>query len=402
MDKELKTENDKELYEKIIVQEKNKVFKNYKELCQELGLKTKTGDSKTKQIENLQRFGRIEKIEGSQQYIIKEIYSTIKPKPIRKDSVFIKFIELILMYRLSMEEGNSKSYSKTQLYKELGMINENYLYKNREEVIGKIISNELVISNSRSKEEKEEDTIDFINRVSNKLNGILNGAIKSLENRCLIRCQQITKIIDKNGDSWEASEDEIERILNHQQMVLKEMGENKIPYYRIREFYDKFNQRINIEENWRATYKEYKIIWSREYLPERIPEVEKELTHEILKNKIEINNNLINSLHKQAERLREKNIEIVEEQVKKIEDGKLRIAEYNKGFLIESGNRTGVGTVINDKAIKREELYSDDYIEIQDKLAEIFIRIKNDKINNEDVFDKHEEEDRTIEYLLSE
>jgi hypothetical protein len=52
MDKELKTENDKELYEKIIVQEKNKVFKNYKELCQELGLKTKTGDSKTKQIEN--------------------------------------------------------------------------------------------------------------------------------------------------------------------------------------------------------------------------------------------------------------------------------------------------------------------------------------------------------------
>ena len=74
-----------------------------------------------------ERFFSVGKVKGSQKMIVRKIYEQPKEKKDKRlDGVYVKSIEVILLYELAKRSGYTATFTKNMLWHKLGMVNENY------------------------------------------------------------------------------------------------------------------------------------------------------------------------------------------------------------------------------------------------------------------------------------
>ena len=113
---------------------------------------------------------------------------------------------------------------------------------------------------------------------------------------------------------------------------------------------------------------EYEIVYLEKYIISDIPIVERELERYIKKNKIELNSKVLEAINTQSKTLKLKNEKSVEENKEKREDEEIDI-------IMRKG---GLGRVrVREEELKTKKIkdFGEDYLESQEKLAEIFIKL---------------------------
>ena len=196
--------------------EKGMVIKSYRELCDILGIKITTGNSKMAQIKEIERFVKYNK-EGNK-FIIEEIYET--PKESTDGRVVNKLEQRLPIEKsiLAMIEESSSSQiclPKYVLCEALGLINNNYRYYNYNQ---KPLYEYLNV--------RSFDVEDFYNCTNSSLTYTLTKAIDSLVNKNLITCQVVMVArMDKTSICHEITDENILKdILNIQNKAMKEVG----------------------------------------------------------------------------------------------------------------------------------------------------------------------------------
>jgi hypothetical protein len=153
-------------------------IKNYKEFCQLVGEKEKSGKSKKIQISEWQRYMNLERV--GQKIIVKEIFDfPVEKIDSRRGREVIPYLEhsrkLILDLLAGEESGGNIVFSKHVLLKMLNMTNENYrVGKNHIHKIAKMM------------ELNENNVYSFFNETSKKLTDHLEKTLQSLRNQALI------------------------------------------------------------------------------------------------------------------------------------------------------------------------------------------------------------------------
>lgn len=231
--------NNRNLYEKI---HKNlsvgQEVKNYKELCKILGIKEEAGNSKKAQIKSIECYCLLKK-EGHK-FIVKEIYADPLIKADKRQegshSIYVKLIESILLHYFIEEDKLSCNLSKSQLYRVLGMTNDNYLagLDNKKELHHKLQNNLC----SDYWKLKSWHIDDFYSRSRKKLDAIIQSALGNLETRKLISCTKILMARKTNDDgSFKyfkvTDEKQIAEIMKIERSIIDKMvGATKIVKYK--------------------------------------------------------------------------------------------------------------------------------------------------------------------------
>lgn len=276
-------------------------IKNYKNMCLLLGEVEKAGDSKIYQIKNWERYFDFEKV--GQHFIIKDIYEDPLPKIDGRitgnNSIYVQYIQLLLMKYLSNQPGYECQITKNDLYYNLCMVNNNYLTNRDEDNRRELYAGLTNIS--------KFDVYDFYRRVPTRLDKILFSALNSMKSRCLIEYGEEYVIVNKDGTEYIADSDEVSYILKVKKRALAIMGLSSIVqvYYKFltKEFYEKVNKILRDECEWLYAYKRYKIIFIGDEIRNDIPKEEAELV------KNNFNAKIAELLDNQAASLFNKNIE---------------------------------------------------------------------------------------------
>lgn len=201
------------------------IVKNYKEMCKLLNQSPTTGEARQNQIKNWERYFSFER--NGQKIIVKEIFDTPIPLPekpkkvktksvvkkeniktkIKKGGKYLGDGEIILKYLLTQKGETPYFITKSQLIKDLGLVNE--LYQNctlsciQKELNNQNISNQHLINCYKI---CNSQFYQFINRLLN-----------SLEKRGIINCSKVCIALYRNIDT-----NQIEEIsLNNSQYINK-------------------------------------------------------------------------------------------------------------------------------------------------------------------------------------
>lgn len=279
------------------------VVKNYRELCMLLNQDVKGGKSKQLQIEDFKRYFDFEK--AGQKFIITDIYDEPLTKEDKRklgnNSIYVKYIEMILLQHLSKQKGYTKTLTKRNWWELLGMVNKKYnkiAPKQLQKIDYKITP--FQINN-------------FYQRCNKKLEQILFSALNNLKNRKLILWELQTVIVtidDRGKQDWSLALDEDKkRILQVERYILK----NVMRYEKIfqvflhnkqNEYYHLVNEKLNELYGWHHYFKQIKLIYTPEDVQEAIQQSEIELQKEILNQKIinVLNDNAKEKYNKETER----------------------------------------------------------------------------------------------------
>ena len=194
-----------------------KTYKNYKELCVAMDWKIKSGNSKIAQIKELNRYCTYHKDGNS--FVIDEVFeeSDIKEcEDIRNK--YNKYIEKLILHELSKRKPNKEkrtiNIAKNTLYKQLYMINQNYnLCRNN------------INSFSRYVKVPTTAVYDFFNNTSGKLKDNVERTLNKLQDQCLIKWEYKTAVRLRTGLSRNATDEEINMILEVERSTLFVLGE---------------------------------------------------------------------------------------------------------------------------------------------------------------------------------
>lgn len=225
------------------------VYKNYKDLCNQLCESELKANSKKAQIKEWQRHFDFEKV--GQKYIITEIYLEPLPKDDKRinngQSIYSEHVELLLLDYLSRQKGKVAELTIKNIFLLLGMVNNNYMNDNYK--IDDDLINDFQINH-------------FYQRSYKKLNRILFDTLRSLKNKRLINFNEdkVIKISELNREGFFidniriATQDEKNIIMKVEHEVLQEMGYDTIVQihlkFKNKEFYKKVKESL---------YEQYKI-----------------------------------------------------------------------------------------------------------------------------------------------
>lgn len=320
-------------------------FPNYTQVCKALKEKVTSGRSKEIQVKNWQRYFEFKR--NGNKFTITKIYDKELPKvDKRKDgnrSIYVDFIEVLLMRYLSQKDGVAESFFKIELYDILGMVNKNFVEYNR---ITKQDKKELA---ERFEVASKYDVADFYTRVHPKLRDILYCALRSMKSRRLIDFTDYYEVVERVGDNYivrDATYDEHQKILNIEHKILHEMGLSKkyqlFTYDRTDEFYSKVRVVECRELGFERVSKKIRIINNRDSIIEDLPTVEAHLKRKLLNQIVQ------NKIDEQAE------------------------AKYNKTqqefeYYSNSGNYIGNGV---------NAAYNSTYLTAQKELSDYFIKLE--------------------------
>lgn len=301
-------------------------IKNYKELCKILGLPEKAGNSKVAQITTLNQFCRLEK--NNHKFIVKEIYDCPLTREDKRHegnrSLYVTLIESILLnYFLNNGKKEKVSYklSKKELYKILGMINDNYSngYSDKKKLLHTL---QCDLKDDYHKL-KPWYIDDFYSRSIKKLNEIIISALNNLSSRKLIsyKVTSMAKItIDGKPKCFEVKYDwQLAKIMEIERMTIDKMiGPTKIITNKdgnkvkvpttIKDILFNKDPKINYDKYWKRrnrlikealgfdyVYKVYSIICNKTYL-------ERALEENVSLLKSELNSEIIDYLDNQAQK----------------------------------------------------------------------------------------------------
>ncbi len=103
-------------------------LKNYNELCSVLEISNEGGNTKKANLKSIERFCSLEK--QGHKYIVKEIYDTPKEKNDKRvkgnRAIYTAMIETILLSIFIEKNSPSLSFTKRELWEEMGMVSQNY------------------------------------------------------------------------------------------------------------------------------------------------------------------------------------------------------------------------------------------------------------------------------------
>lgn len=302
-----------------------KVFKNYKELCEAVNEKIRTGKSKQLQLKDWERHFTYDR--DKYKFIITKIYDTPMTKEdgrkLSKNTVpYMNEMEMLILDLLAQSEnGGAISLSKNKLLHSLKIINDNYKFYNRKRLKLSEITN-INISNID----------EFYTTTSDSFKSQLETALRRLANQSLIFwsysvtvCHAIPEveytengevkmkkktIINDNGDYEielqvsevkgkldfrEATNKEIKIILGIERDLLDQYKCNSISEVfkkgKIKEFYNKVNDELFERLNILYYYNSYKIIFNSDNVKKKLSdlvlnETKKELTQTELNIKV--------------------------------------------------------------------------------------------------------------------
>lgn len=261
-------------------------IRNYKELCEIMGLEQKGGCSRNSQLQEIERY--ISYTKQQHAFIIKEVYNKPKPKTIvNRNSVYSKYAQKLILDLLAQQhiKGDKKVFLSTcKLFKELNMINDNYIYGKRN--IPEL-ANYLDMS--------EDYVYEFYNYTDKSLKSIVESALKALQNKALIMwgikaivC--VTKYINEDDkenkvtELREATDLEIDYILKAERDVLEHLELQDKSSVVLHRKWDEFITRVNMilkEYNIDYYYKAYSINFHTDVVKEN-EKLEKEIKNILL------------------------------------------------------------------------------------------------------------------------
>lgn len=195
------------------------IIKNYREFCKLIGENTTTSSKQRKrQFEDWSRYFEFEKIAHTNKYEIIEVYDTPIPKLEEPGtrSVYVKYIETLLLQYLKDKPGYTLTLSRTEAFRLLGMVNSNYGNTIKEkELVNAIADN-------------PNDGYLYLNNIKNtaytRFSQIFASALKSLEGRSIIMHEKEMRIIYPDGKNVKAADIQKKQILDVSYRVLNEMG----------------------------------------------------------------------------------------------------------------------------------------------------------------------------------
>lgn len=266
------------------------VYKNYNSLCAALGLKpAKSGKSKQLQIASIEQHIQYKKIGYAFEII--EVhnkplrYSHLIPRRDRRKrrpkNIYIKFVQLLIMQHLVMQENNGViEASKINLFKLLGMVNHKFNVKSYETYF---------LSQYKEIDNLDQDLAFIKSHTYRKLNSILESALYSLESQRLITQTTVISVHCSDGTQHDATDEEIQLITAIEHDVMESMGLRE--YWQIfsnncsEKFYAEYNQRIS-EFGWQNTIRNKKIIFTREIIVKALSKKELEFEKILLNEEI--------------------------------------------------------------------------------------------------------------------
>lgn len=334
-------------YDEISKQIKPGELITYKEVCERLNLPYYTGgDQKKAQLKELKRYIEFESV--NRKWLILDIYTSPLDKEVRavpKNSIYVKYVECVLLSHLSKQPGNEAYITKNNLWLLLGMINNNYnFYKDKYDVLKE--SNELMTF---------FEVNNFYQRSNSYLSKIVDSSLNSLKRRYLIEWHRpyMISINSENGnyEYHEASVNETEKILELKRNTLLEFGfvsEGQLLFSerkKKQEYYDTLEQKFKEIYGWDKVYQAYHIIYNRKNVIDALSHDQIEL------QKLAINEKVIDKINLQAENIAEEKGIDSDNVVEMLLDGE------DVGFT-----------------------YPLVYVEVQKMLAEKLLRINNSNI----------------------
>lgn len=332
--------------------------KNYRELCNILDQKVLGGKQKQLQLLEFQRYFEFQKV--GHRFVITDIFA----QPIEKEdkrrngnnSIYVKYIEVILLHFLSKQKDYTCILKKNQIWLLLGMVSKKYDNIPLED-LEKLdyCINSFMVNH-------------FYQRCNQRLERILFTALNNLKNRKLLTYQEQIIIVPVKGAGFIASDNDIRRLDAVAHSVLESMGLiSMIQVYckfKSREFYDEVNDRLRELYGWRYSFKQYKLIYTPENIIKAIPESEIEL------QRLTLNDSIIETINEGAAKLLEKN------------ENKWNMAyeRAKKEYLAFGiGNPRIPDSEIVDEKGQKVFHYPPYYMEAQRMLAEELLRIGNKK-----------------------
>lgn len=195
-----------------------KTYKNYKELCSVMGWCVSSGNTKKSQLKELDTYCNYHK-EGNK-FIIDEIFDIQKEKEdLRRNgnnSIYSEDIDKLIVHMCSELENGKYNYielTTNGFLNKLHMTNKNYS-------VGRCNLDRF----SRWAEIPIETLYDFFNSTYKKNKDILESGLKRLESKSLIMTTTVIKVCLLNNTHKNASDNEIESILEIEQEVLKKIN----------------------------------------------------------------------------------------------------------------------------------------------------------------------------------
>lgn len=331
------------------------VVPNYRVMCQLLNEPERGGTAKTAQGKVWSRHFTFTK--KGHKYIIHSIHPEPLPTWANDKSLYVRLVELLLVHELAKQPPGSFicHYSKTNLFRTLGMVNDNYRQHSA------LVNKDLA---SLSRWQVEE----FYKNSTKKLSSILFNALRSMHDRRLIDYSHLRVIIEDDEERI-ADDDEVAMIIEVEHRVLVDMGYKMvthIPYHEINTYYKNVSDRLLDEYGWSRAYQEIQIIFTHEHIINNIPVITQELEQKIAKYRSELNANVIESLHNYIDYKYQKNWEQYQE----------AYAQYEKDTEDEWGELPPIDC---DDRIKIPEFFSfpSTYRDTQRHLTGLLIDMKH-------------------------
>jgi len=328
----------------------NQTFKNYKEMCSTLEMPVKTGNAKKVQMNELSRYCIFDK--QGQKITVAEIFTEPLEKiDLRSEGNNSKYVELIksqLLHTLSKAKGYKYTITKDNLFESLGMVNPQYLDKE------KFIKYLLKKDNRFTKFDINHSYL----RINDRLTRILFSSLSNLKRRFLLDYNDLYIVVRIDNEGKEqhirATEEEKVLITSVKYNVLEDMKLNSIMQvmfkFKTKEFQRRINKKLN-EFGIDYIYKHIELLFERK-------DVLKELSKtELQQHKKDLNDKVIETMNQNTRDTFNKNEK-----------------EYNEGlmdFLLNDQPAFGEYTEVNFKGFRHKS----DYIDIQLELIEYLMKI---------------------------
>ena len=334
-------------------------FKNYKIMCESLGLPVNSSNSKTAQLERLGYFCNLTKDKEGWGYSYTEVYDNPDQLMLQEDIITAEIEKILLLTFLmdTEEQPRELIISRYEAWKLFGFINDKF-------------SNEYLEKEFKQKNAVSEKQLAwFQNKSKNRFDALLTKAFKKLKNLVLIEYFS-TKIIvyeDENKQlrQREATTQEIQRAMKYQKQVLEKMGYNSYESIcmqgKSKEYHSRVNNLINKNENWIRYLSAYRIIpnskkWLAEGLQRNLESSKK--------YQLNVNKNVTEDLHRSgATTFNNYRLELIK--------------EYGNRHWIEKDSFNIDAVDIKGLTIfqRKGDVLSEDYLDKFDKFIEEFIRI---------------------------
>lgn len=364
--------NDKENTQRIDISriESGIVVKNYKEMCETLGEEICEGNSKKAQLKEWSRYFAWEK--KGQKFIVLDIYDEPLPKDDGRQNknIYVKYIQVILMKILSKQKNTKEPFYITtnQLWKLLGMINDNYKNISLDDLNNMITDYEVTSFDMKK----------FYQRCNQRLREILFSSLNKLEDRALIKYEIETVIVffdeDRKTVYKTANDIQKKKILKAERKVLLDMGleskQHAYAKFKETEFFERVNAYLHEWYGWEYTFNRIKINYNKSDVLETVYRDEAKLRSDFEEMKLQrlgLNDRVVEALYKNAQIMAENRHK------KAAQEYQEAIEKYKSEYMV-------IGDIPESFLPTKSDLHIFDYlpyfVELQNRLTDELICIR--------------------------